>query len=370
MDNPKISIIVNFYNSERYIPKLIKSILNQTYSNWEIIAVNDCSPGKDLKLLRKYQSSESMKGRMIIVDNKENLGISKAKAEGIKNATGKYITFMDGDDWLEPEALERLLEPAEKYSLDLVIGNCYRVFPYKKRVLKSNGVCYNIIYDKQRIEDEILIGFLGINMLSSYAYWAKLFNLSTLRKSKYVPFEGVIYEDIFFNLEFILIAEKIMFVDFPVYNWRWGGLSSSASAKLNVYFNQEEIIKKFNEFYFKRIKIIETFGKYKYLEPLKIELFNVFRFNASYICRYNPKTKKAIKAKQTLLKLISLPAYQYLGDLQNHPYVNNSEFIIACKSKNVDLIYNYLYIFYKNRIKEIIYRQIISYISKFFNIFN
>lgn len=223
MENPKISIIANFYKSEKFIPKLVKSVLAQTFTDWEFIAVNDCSPGDDLKLLRKYEAMPEMRSRMRIVDNKTNLGISFAKAEGIKVAKGDFLTFIDGDDWFEPQALEKMYQAAVSNNLDIVVANCYRAFRFGyKKLLSSRLIEFDKIYDKSNYKD-VLMGFFGINKHSSVAYWGKLFRRDIPEKSSFCPMTITLYEDFFFNFEAQLVSERMMFIDFPVYNWRWGG---------------------------------------------------------------------------------------------------------------------------------------------------
>ncbi|MCF0178476.1 MAG: glycosyltransferase family 2 protein, partial [Bacteroidales bacterium] len=107
-----ITIIATFYNSERFIPKLMKSVFAQTFTDWEMVCVCDCSPGNDAVLLTKIVEKAHAGDKVRIINNPQNMGISRSKEIGIKAARGKYLTFIDGDDWLDHDALRRMAEPA------------------------------------------------------------------------------------------------------------------------------------------------------------------------------------------------------------------------------------------------------------------
>ncbi len=121
---PAISIVANFYNSEKYIDKLIKSVLAQTFTDWELIAVNDCSPGRDSEILHRWENKDS---RIRVIDLQQNIGLARAKKVGIDAANGEYIAFTDGDDWFEKDALSTLYSSATNTGSDIVIMEYYRV---------------------------------------------------------------------------------------------------------------------------------------------------------------------------------------------------------------------------------------------------
>lgn len=112
----KISIIVTIYNVEPYIRKCIDSILAQTHKNFELILVNDGSPDNSLQICNEYAEKDSR----VKVVNKVNGGQASARNAGIDVATGDYIGFIDGDDWIEPEMYETLLSKAKQYKSDIV----------------------------------------------------------------------------------------------------------------------------------------------------------------------------------------------------------------------------------------------------------
>lgn len=359
MAKPKVSIIANFYNSGKYIPKLIDSVLKQSFTEWELIVVNDCSPGNDLEILKNYSGKEILQGRYTIVDNTSNLGIAKAKAEGIKHAKGEYITFIDGDDWLEPFALQKMFLPSQRYDCDVVIANSYyRNFPGFRLLIENKNVRFNEIYDKEKINKDLIKAFFGHNILCSYAYWGKLFKTSLVKKLNYQNNGVTLCEDIFFNLKIFLESEKIIFIEDPVYHWRWGGISSGALKKSEASFQKIEILNNFNDFYYRRLKIAEKLNNPQLITLLRYEMLNVLKENMPSVCSRKPGNTMSQNAKLFLESIISKPGYQEIVCLRPIINVKHNEIIDAIESKNIDWLYNYFYKSYKKQWKNRLIRKL------------
>ena len=113
-DNPKISIIVPVYKVEEYLSKCIESIILQSYINWELLLIDDGSPDNSGKICDEY----ALKDSRIMVFHKENGGVSSARNLGLVNATGKYIMFVDSDDWISSECLQVCIDEIENDNLD------------------------------------------------------------------------------------------------------------------------------------------------------------------------------------------------------------------------------------------------------------
>ena len=116
-----ISIIIPIYNNEKFISRCLDSIINQTYKKIEIIIVNDGSTDKSLDVISKYEKKDNR----IKVINKKNEGVSIARNIGIESSKGDYITFVDADDWLELDAIEKLYIEITEKNVDVVRGNYY-----------------------------------------------------------------------------------------------------------------------------------------------------------------------------------------------------------------------------------------------------
>ena len=114
---PLLSIIVPIYNVEKYLSKCVESILGQTYANFELILVDDGSPGRCGEMIDEYARMDSR----IVVVHQENQGLSAARNAGLKIAQGEYVGFVDPDDWIEPDMYEALIRAIEETGCDIAI---------------------------------------------------------------------------------------------------------------------------------------------------------------------------------------------------------------------------------------------------------
>lgn len=179
---PKISIIVPVYNVERYLNECLDSIKSQTYSDWECILVDDGSPDGSGKICDEYAASDS---RFRVIHRK-NGGVSAARNAALVEAKGKYISFVDSDDYVYPCYLETLLNMLEKSGADVAQVGMEMIFTTFKR--KMNSVEEEVVMNRRQLAVELIKN----NMVPSYL-WNKMFRRDVIS----VPFpEGVNYEDI------------------------------------------------------------------------------------------------------------------------------------------------------------------------------
>ena len=125
----KVSIIIPVYNSENYIDRCLNSVLNQTYQNFEILVINDGSTDNSQKIIDDYKYKYPEK---IIAIEQENKGVSVTRNESMQRANGKYIMFIDNDDYIEANYVETFLKEAEKEDYDVVIGGYRRITEEKR----------------------------------------------------------------------------------------------------------------------------------------------------------------------------------------------------------------------------------------------
>ena len=172
-----ISIIVPVYNSEKYIDRCLDSILNQTYKDLEIVLVNDGSNDQSLKILENY----ALRDTRIKVVNQENKGVAAARNTGLDNATGDYILYVDSDDWIENNMVERMVELSA--NADIVFcGNDNAVSP--ESVKKIIGITKEI-WNK----DKIIYEFLRHKIMSGML-WNKLIKRSLTDGCRFNPKTG------------------------------------------------------------------------------------------------------------------------------------------------------------------------------------
>lgn len=130
----KVSVIVPIYNTEKYLDKCLNSIVNQTLDDIEIILINDGSTDSSKEIISKYKKDY----KNIIVIDKQNGGIGKARNDGMKRATGEYITFVDSDDYIHKNMFKVYYEYAKKYDMDMVTGLYYKVKNGKETLFNSS----------------------------------------------------------------------------------------------------------------------------------------------------------------------------------------------------------------------------------------
>lgn len=207
-NNVMISVIVPVYNVEAYLARCLDSILTQTYSNLEIILVDDGTKDSSGVICDEYAAKDSR----IRVIHKENGGLSSARNVGIDLAQGEYIAFVDSDDWLEPDAYRQLLELARKYDVKLVCGGRYDV--QCETGEKTLGLCPP---REEVITAEALLKriFTWDNIDS--AAWDKLYHRSLFEQIRY-PL-GKIVEDVPTTYRIALRAERAAMCNQPVYNY-------------------------------------------------------------------------------------------------------------------------------------------------------
>jgi len=138
--NIKVSIIIPAYNIEKYIEKCIKSAINQTIKDIEIIVVNDGSTDGTLEIINKFSKIDNR----IKIINKKNGGVSSARNIGFEISFGEYIQYIDGDDWIEQDACEILYDFAIKNDLDMVVSDFY--YDDRNNLLKWNDIESNKFY--------------------------------------------------------------------------------------------------------------------------------------------------------------------------------------------------------------------------------
>jgi glycosyltransferase involved in cell wall biosynthesis len=131
--SPKISVLMSVHNGAKYLKESIKSILNQTFSDFEFIIVNDASTDNSLEIIKSFSDS-----RIVILNNPENLGLTKSLNIGLKQASGKYIARLDADDLSFPDRLEKQLSFMEK-NIDIsLIGSWAKIIDNKGQFIKNN----------------------------------------------------------------------------------------------------------------------------------------------------------------------------------------------------------------------------------------
>lgn len=225
-----ISIIVPIYNTEKYLRQCLDSIQRQTYKDWEAILVDDGSSDGSPAICDEYAEKNSQ----IRVYHKQNEGVAIARNVGLDHASGEYVTFVDSDDWVEPNYLSTLAKNAGKADIIFFSHNQYcedgDIVRYQMRPsLKT---------DKMGIEKEVCHLYTNLAQHDYYGYtWIKMFRMGILRKYgiKFIPGQYAGEDEILTN-EYVTHIQSLMTLDNVLYNYRWSrnGLTNRHNNAYNL----------------------------------------------------------------------------------------------------------------------------------------
>lgn len=255
----KISVIIPCYNQENYISECLESVLSQTYTDYEIIVINDGSKDGSLSIIQKYHKKYPDK---IFVINQANQGVVKARNNAIQQAKGEYIYPLDGDDTIEPTCLEKLYQ-------------CIR--DKKGDVVYSKVQCFGLISDEMILKSPTIWNMSLSNQVSVSALYFRS------DWEKYGGYDGCMkdgLEDWEFWLNFIEDGKKFYCVQEKLLNYRI--LQNSRNKQVNEKKLRKYIYKKHQKIFFVRI------------------LFTIVRFFYQ---------KKITKSGKMIVKICKIPFY-------------------------------------------------------------
>ena len=314
MNNPKLSVIVPVYNVEKYLPQCMDSLLNQTLTDIEVILVDDGSPDNCPSLCDEYAKQD----QRVKVVHKGNGGLGYARNSGIEIATGEYIAFLDSDDYVELNTYQKLYSIAKDTKADAVYYNYQRFNDFGEIWTEMN------IREKMhfRTKDDIR-GFM-LNMIANppkavndsdincssccVLYSSKMINKYGLRfKSE----RDIVYEDLPFNLEYLLHSSNVIAIPEIFYNYRVNPSSLTRTA------NHDRIEK--NYFYYQYLLDImrtNNFGEDGYLRVSRLFI----GYSRACIRRYvqSPLSKK--EKMQWLKKVVNLNYWNEIAS--SYPYTH------------------------------------------------
>lgn len=233
---PAVSIIVPVYNAEKAIGRCIESVLSQQFTDLELILIDDGSKDGSPAILDEYAA----KDERVKVIHKPNSGVSSTRNLGLAEAKGKYIQFMDADDWIPDDSTKILYRAMEESKCDLVVAGFYRVVG--ERVARKSSIDTDCLLTLKEYSEYMM------ENPADYYYgvlWNKLYRADLIREHQVQMDENLSFcEDFIFNLEYLIHTEKIRALNVPVYYYvkTEGGLVSKnmnpvklVQMKLNVF---------------------------------------------------------------------------------------------------------------------------------------
>lgn len=240
-----ISVILPVYNVERYLRKCLDSLLQQVYKNFEVIAVNDGSTDTSLIILEEYKN----KFQHYLIINQENQGLSEARNQGLKYAQGKYIYFLDSDDYIIPEMFLNLVDLAESNQLDLIKFDArpFCDIPNSNISMSNYDTKDTLIENKLYTREEYVQSVKKKFMPPVWLYFIKA---SIIFENNLAFKKGLLHEDELFTVQLLKHCKRIMYDSHRYFQRRYrvnSIMTNSINSNPKSYSSKIEIIKIFSE---------------------------------------------------------------------------------------------------------------------------
>ncbi len=279
----KISVVIPVYNTQNYLNECIDSVLNQSFKDFEIICINDGSTDNSLSILSDYEVSDER----IKVISQQNRGLGASRNEGLKLAQGEYVLFLDSDDYLTPDALEKLYNQAYANDLDLIL---FKIANFNYKTLKeSHSDYFDMKFLKEIVNEDIFNWMIVKDCIFDISVTAtsKLFKRSLISNIEFP--EDLLFEDNLFFTKVIFNAKHVYFLDEYLYyrRIRPDSITNSYHSKFSdciiIYDEIIEYMKsigKYDEFsnqifdkkcfdFFHRFKLVDDEYKQDFFDKIK-----------------------------------------------------------------------------------------------------
>lgn len=302
----KVSLIIPVYNTEEYLEECLSSAVNQTYDNMEIICINDGSTDRSGKIVNGF----AKRYKRIMAIHQNNHGESYARNQGLKAATGDYIAFMDGDDWIEPQMYEILVNVLEKNNVDIVASSLYKDSDSESLLMKNRLSVMSGKFDKQQLMRYIY----RRDDYQGFAYmWNKLYRRELIYSQDNNP--AILFDenlvlggDILWVANVLLKSSSAIYVDQAFYHYRQRSLSGC---------HTENISKRLD--WLKAYEIvIDKFKKENISEDILIWVKRFMAYHSSNVAEmaYQKEDKAALEKCQ---KIMSKYHKEYLATNEKYP---------------------------------------------------
>ena len=308
----KVSVIVIVYNVEEYLEECVQSIRKQSYSNLEIILVDDGSTDSSGMLCDKYAEEDAR----IKVIHKKNEGLVSARQAGMRVATGEYVTFVDGDDWIDLDMYEVLADMAAGYDVDIVLSGIIRNFPEEAK--KEHNLIINGYYDKEMLETDVYPKMmLSMEVMNHYvdpSLCNKLFRREAIEKVLLEEDPEIFYlgEDAAATYPCLLGVNSIFVTDRAFYHHR---IIPAASEAENSY-KREHVYERLEKFYLYLKKVFANSDYNRIMEPqllayymIKLNQVTIRQIGVDFLqfyrnSQYYVSSKKQVKYELPVSKSI------------------------------------------------------------------
>lgn len=313
----KLSFVIPIFNIEKYLPKCLDSILSQEFSDYEIICVNDGSTDNSVKILEQYAQDK------IVIINKTNEGQGVARNVGLEKATGDYIWFVDGDDWIEENCLSNIVKELDAKGPDILI------FAGKSCYEKFDGAIHKKIgaYSIDKLPKKYLSKIFSANDIKSDVFkfpstaWSKVYKREFLIDNN-IKFQNLkVGEDQLFFFHSMILANRISIYKEHCYCYRKNRVGSSMTVKkkkdltpIYVFYAIENLLKKLEKLDIYQKSVVNRY----------------FSKATSWLGKYDENIKEEYYIEY--LKLLEHIKSNYKGWWQNfNPTIHDSYSILKLK---------------------------------------
>lgn len=323
----KVSVIIPVYNGQRTIGRCLKSVKGQSYSDVEIIVVNDGSSDRSASLIDKSLNDFDDK---VIVHQKRNEGVEMARKTGICASHGVYITFVDADDYLEKDAIERMVKAIELYNADLIqcrsrtffsLGKYLTIHPFCSKNYREGR-----LISKDDIMTKEILSFFGCGSFS-VTVWGKLYKKEFLDN---IRTAGLVFgEDLYLNMQIFPKLKTIYVLPDALYHYERQGVTSKfmpnfmEDTKLLYHLKLEEA------------KEIQSDKAFLYST---IELRNCLKTYVESMILHKVDSPKGIKER--IKQELQDNTYHVFYWLRNQKQSGHSDISLAIMNKDIDAIYD------------------------------
>lgn len=263
----KFSIVVPFYNNEKYLKRCLDSIKSQSYNNYEVILINDGSTDNSESICKDFLKDKRFK----YYKNEINRGVGYSREFGKNIIDGDYLIFIDSDDWVDNNHLEKIFEGIEKYGeVDFI-----KVLPFKQSSIKD-FIDY-IKKDFIKADDEFLVTYLKDNPKNAiFGYsWSLVRKSSIVKNCHYIDggmdFKRLIFPETEFNIETAILSKTFVFIDSNTYHHKVTEnsltLNMGRFTKEDKFFTQRLMLENFEKF--KKDYKVEDYYEKMFLQYLR-----------------------------------------------------------------------------------------------------
>lgn len=322
-----VSIIVPVYNAQRTLSRCLKSIMDQTYQNVEIVVVNDGSTDNSQAIIDRLLQNINNK---IILKKTKNVGVEKARLTGLETSHGDYIAFVDADDYIEKDAIEIMMNAMRKYNADLIQCRTsvfvtvadYLKIHFNKQ--KQTGTMRLI--EKDEIMKKEYLSFFGCGSFN-VSVWAKLYKKETI-----LPISSgnlLFGEDMYFNMQVFPRLKRICVIPNVLYHYERQGMTSKFMPR---FMNDTKRL------YSLKVEKAKELQSEKAILYSTIELRNCLKTFIKSMILHNVDTQENIK--KWIAEELSDNTYDVFEWLKQQDQCGRSLMSVAIMDKDVDTIYD------------------------------